>query len=138
MRTQLALMKNTIAFALYIDETLAVDLTDPQTTQMLVRPVVCLPSGVSYSATTYAQLEAEARLENRRPICPQSGLPIHGTIENKALDSILSRYMFKQQITKDVVSSLREFQSAPLTRQPAKLFNRFAHSAGPYCRTVVG
>ena len=29
MKTQLALMKNTIAFVLYVDETLQVDLTDP-------------------------------------------------------------------------------------------------------------
>ena len=35
MKTQLALMKNTIAFSLYIDETLQIDLTDPQTTSLM-------------------------------------------------------------------------------------------------------
>ena len=36
-------------------------------------------------------------------------------MENKALDSILSRYMFKQQITKDEMHALNEYQ----TKTPA-------------------
>ena len=45
MKTQLALMKNTIAFSLYIDETLQIDLTDPQTTSLMQ---AITPSGHYY------------------------------------------------------------------------------------------
>ena len=52
MKVQLGLMKNTIAFALYIDESLTIDLTDPHTTKLLSSPLIAYPSGVTYSAAT--------------------------------------------------------------------------------------
>ena len=74
MKTQLALMKNTIAFALYIDETLQVDLTDPYSTQLLTNPVTVHPSGVTYSKESMDEIEADAKRKGlAKPICPQTG-----------------------------------------------------------------
>ena len=112
MRTQLALLKHTIAFALYIDETLAIDLTDPHTMVILAHPVTVMPSGVTYSATTVDKLVADAKKLNKQPLCPQSSQPITGQVPNTAMASILSRYLFKQQVTKDVLEALREFTRA--------------------------
>ena len=76
MKVQLGLMKNTIAFALYIDETLQVDLTDPHSTQLLVRPTTVFPSGVTYSAETVEQLQADAKKKGEVPRCPQVCMPL--------------------------------------------------------------
>ena len=35
-----------------------------------------------------------------QPLCPVSGQPIASTADNVVVASILSRYLFKQQITK--------------------------------------
>ena len=51
MRTQLGLLKNAIAFALYVDESLVVDLHDPDTTTLMEMPWV-VSTGVSYSKAT--------------------------------------------------------------------------------------
>ncbi|KAL1528257.1 hypothetical protein AB1Y20_009615 [Prymnesium parvum] len=110
MKTQLALMKNTIAFALYIDETLQIDLTDPSSTQIFQRPVVVLPSGLTYSAATIERVKAEAEAQGTPPLCPQTGQEIIATVSNVTVDSILSRYQFKQQITRDVMEALHTFQ----------------------------
>ena len=111
MKTQLALMKNTIAFALYIDETLQVDLTDPYTTTLLVKPVEVYPSGVTYSQGTLEKLQSEAKRKGVPCVCPQSGEEITHWAPNLVVESILARYLFKQQITKDVMHSLQEFQT---------------------------
>lgn len=110
MKTQLALMKNTIAFALYIDESLQVDLTDPYSTQLLASPVIVLPSGVTYSAETVAKLQSQAERRGQSARCPQTGEVISATVPNAVVESILSRYLFKQQITKDVMHALAEYQ----------------------------
>ena len=110
MKTQLALMKNTIAFALYIDETLQVDLTDPHSTDIMQRPMVVLPSGVTYSAETIEQIQFKATQSGQRPLCPQTGKVIEGVVPNVALESILARFLFKQQITQDVMKALHTFQ----------------------------
>lgn len=115
MKTQLALMKNTIAFALYIDETLQVDLTDPYTTTLLVKPVEVYPSGVTYSLETVEKLQSEAARKGVPCKCPQSGEEITHFAPNLVVESILARYLFKQQITKDVMHSLQEYQ----TKTPA-------------------
>lgn len=109
MRTQLQLMKNTMAFSLYIDESLAIDVTDARTTELMVRPVVVLPSGCSYSASTVEEIQAEAKANGTEPLCPQTGEVIKEVVPNVALESILARYLFKQQVTKDVLASLKEF-----------------------------
>ena len=111
MKTQLALMKNTIAFALYIDETLQVDLTDPSTTALLADPVTVHPSGVTYSHATVEKLLADAAAAGKPAVCPQTKAPIESWSRNVALESILSRYLFKQQITNDVMRALSEYQS---------------------------
>jgi len=78
--TQLALLKHTIAFALYIDETLAIDLTDPHTMVVMAHPVTVMPSGITYSASTVEKLFADAKKLNRQPLCPQSMQPIQGQV----------------------------------------------------------
>ena len=115
MKTQLALMKNTIAFALYIDETLQVDLTDPYTTTLLVNPVQVFPSGVTYSNETVEKIHKEAKRKGKPPTCPQTGEEITHHAPNLVVESILARFLFKQQITKDVMHSLQEYQ----TKTPA-------------------
>ena len=109
MRTQLGLMKNTIAFALYVDETLLVDLSDPTTTELMSSPVVVQPSGISYSKSTVDALVEAARATGGKPLCPQTGRPIESFAANAAVESILARYLFKQQVTHDVITALREF-----------------------------
>ena len=111
MKLQLGLMKNTIAFALYIDESLTIDLTDPHTTKLLSSPLIAYPSGVTYSAATIEELQkdAESRGESHA-LCPQTQLPIERTVENQVVETILSRYLFKQQLTQDVLTTLRDFQ----------------------------
>ena len=115
MKVQLGLMKNTIAFALYIDETLQVDLTDPHSTTLLTRPVTVFPSGVTYSSETVEKLQEEAKRRGTVAKCPQTGEEITGTAPNHVVESVLSRYLFKQQITKDVMHALNEYQ----TKTPA-------------------
>jgi len=99
MRTQLQLMKNTMAFSLYIDESLTIDVTDVRTTELMVKPVVVHPSGCSYSAATVEAIQAEAAANGTEPLCPQTGDVITGVVPNLALESILARYLFKQQVT---------------------------------------
>lgn len=98
MRTQLQLMKNTMAFSLYIDESLSIDVTDARTTELMVKPVVVQPSGCSYSASTVEAIKAEAAANGTEPRCPQTGAVITGVVPNLALESILARYLFKQQV----------------------------------------
>jgi len=115
MKVQLGLMKNTIAFALYIDETLTVDLTDPHDTQLLQKPMTVYPSGVTYSSATIEKIQEAAAKDGVPPRCPQTGEEIAYVAPNHVVESILSRYLFKQQITKDVMFALNEYQ----TKTPA-------------------
>lgn len=112
MKVQLGLMKNTIAFALFIDEALQIDLTDPQTTKLFVNPVVVSPSGVTYSRETLDELVREANAKGVPPVCPVSGKEVISFAENQVVNSILSRYVFKQQVTNDVMVALHDFQRA--------------------------
>ena len=109
MRTQLGLLKNATAFALYVDDALLGDLTDPSTQQLFEKPVVVRPSGVSYSRATVEHIIAHARALDRPPLCPQSGLVIEGFAPNTALETILSRHTFKSQGTRDVLEALKQF-----------------------------
>ena len=112
MKVQLGLMKNTVAFAMYIDETLQVDLTDPHSTALLANPVVVTPSGVTYSQETVEGLLEAARAAGTAPICPVSGLEICSYTPNLVVASILARYMFKQQVTGDVMVTLKDYQQS--------------------------
>ena len=109
MRTQLGLLKNATAFALYVDDALRGDLTDPSTQQLLERPVVVRPSGVTYSRATVEHILAHAHALDRPPVCPQSGLVIEGYVPNTALETILSRHTFQSQGTRDVLDALKQF-----------------------------
>ena len=129
MRTQLALLKNCIAFALYVDETLLVDMSDPKTFELMSDPRVAYPSGVSYSKASIDALHSEAGKAGRRAVCPQSGMGIEATVPNLMLDQILGRFLFKQQVTDDVIKSLREFQrgearrvAAPEGEEPVEVY----------------
>jgi hypothetical protein len=118
MRTQLGLLKNAIAFALYVDETLVIDLHDPDTTTLMELPWV-VSTGVSYSKATLDRLLLDAETRGEPPICPQTKLPIEGAgCPNVALLSILSRFVFKQKVTNDVVHALRDFEAAGSESSP--------------------
>ena len=78
MRTQLALLKHTIAFALYIDETLAIDLTDPHAMTILTQPVTVYPSGVSYSLATVKKLFHDVQGEPGERLPTVDWLASHG------------------------------------------------------------
>jgi hypothetical protein len=118
MRTQLGLLKNAIAFALYVDESLVVDLHDPDTTTLMEMPWV-VSTGVSYSKATLDKLLDAAEARGARPICPQTKQPIEGAgCPNVALQTILSRFVFKQQVSNDVVHALRDFEAAGCESSP--------------------
>lgn len=110
MKAQLGLMKNTVAFSLYIDETLQVDLTCPTLMNLLAAPVIVYPSGVTYSGAALERIHEDAAKRGQPPKCPQTGEVITHSVANRVVESILSRYLFKQQITKDVMVALADFQ----------------------------
>ena len=78
---------------------------------MLSNPVVVSPSGVTYSQETVDELLSEARRQGTEAKCPVTGQLITGYTENQVVASILARYMFKQQVTGDVMATLKDYQS---------------------------
>lgn len=54
-----------VAFALYIDETLQVDLTDPHTTTILAEPVTVYPSCAHFELSTEASILSATRMIQR-------------------------------------------------------------------------
>eukprot|EP00965_Chrysotila_dentata_P142622 4714205-Pleurochrysis_carterae.AAC.1 len=90
--------------------------------QVFVHPQVVLPSGFTYSQETIDKIMRDAAEKDTQPICPQSGLPIESVVPNNAIDSILSRYLFKQQITRDVVESLKQFQESNDAEDPLEAY----------------
>ena len=97
MKTQLALMKNTIAFALYIDETLQVDLTDPYTTTLLVKPVEVYPSGVTYSLETVEKREEHLSRKVDNEI-KQAKLFNSQNKKREAIQCLKRKKMYEKQI----------------------------------------